>query len=491
MRFTGRFGVAAVRETTAMIRQHIFELPLGFWVVTGLYLSLNVALAAFAVPGASLSQGGDAGSYWDPALALIKYGAFVQLDNPAEPNLYRTPLYPLMIAGLMHAFGETPGAVVVVQLMLLFGVGLLFRDTVQDWLPGWENLGMALIVLNPNLVGTAHLIQSETLYLFFMTIGFWALLRVVREDFRWRNAVIIGVALAAACLAKPTSQFLVVLLPVALPMIAVCAGARSEWMRALFQGVTALALALAIMAPWASKLAAAGNGYSLSEHEIRYRFLWDQVVMLEANMHGLSYHEAEDRITAPGSYHASVIEAQGEEWRKLNKVEQYAILERHGYRAIFSYPPGVIAKVMARSVAQFMVSGGAGNLHNLLGVDTARLNRVWFKTSQQNVSGMLKTFFGEAPLAALALSALALGFAVLARLIGFLGIIEMWRRGQYALVLTLVGLIGYFVAVHLFHGNSRYRIPVEPAMLLLVLYGLQMMWGWVARRRRGKSAEER
>lgn len=483
--------VAGMNNAFETVWRWAYAVPRGLWVVTGLYVLANIVLGVLAVPGASLAQGGDAGSYWDPALALVKHGAFVQLDNPAEPNLYRTPLYPLMISWLMHLFGEAPGAVVVVQLALLYGAGLLFRDTVRDWLPDWENFGMALVVLNPNLLGTAHLIQSETLYLFFMTVGFWALLRIVREDFRWRNAYVAGAALAAACLAKPTSQFLVVLLPVALPMIAIVAGARSEWGRMLLQGVTAISLALAIMAPWASKLAEAGNGYSLSEHEIRYRFLWDQVVMLEANMHGLSYHDAEKRITAPGSYHASIIEAQGERWKDLGKVERYAILERHGYDAIFSYPPGVIAKVMVRSVAQFMVSGGAGNLHNLLGIDTARLNRVWFKTSQQDVGGMLKTFFGEAPLTALFISALGLGFAVLARLVGLIGIFAIWRRGHYALLLTLIGLIGYFVAVHLFHGNSRYRIPVEPAMMLLVLYGLQTMWEWFRAWRRGGPAEER
>jgi len=296
--------------------------------------------------------------------------------------------------------------------------------------------------------------------------------------------------LAAACLVKPTSQFLVPLLPIALPLIAVVAGARSEWGRLFVQGLVALVLALAIMAPWAAKLADAGNGYSLSEHSIRYRFLWDQVVMLEANNHGVSYHEAEKRITAPGSYHASVIESYGDRWKELSKVEQFAILERHGYAAIFSYPFAVTAKVMVRSAVQFMVSGGAGNLHNLLGIDTARLNRVWFKTSQQDVGGMLKTFFGKAPLPALAISAVFLGFAVIARLIGLAGFVSMVRRGDHALLLVLVGLIGYFVAVHLFHGNSRYRIPVEPAMMMFALYGLhEISFWWRAWRQRKATGE--
>ena len=283
--------------------------------------------------------------------------------------------------------------------------------------------------------------------------------------------------MALACLVKPTSQFLVIVLPIFLPIIALLAGAPSSFWRLFVQGISATLMAIAIMAPWAMKLSAAGNGYSLSEHEIRYRFLWDQVVMLEANMHGLSYHEAEIRITAPGSYHAKVIAAQGEDWNTLSSVEKFAVLERHGYDAILSYPVEVLAKATARSFIQFMFSGGAGNLHNILGIDTARLNRVWFKTSQQDVPAMLFTFFGEAPMAAIGLSLLALCFAFLTRCIGFIGIFAMWRRGNYALMFTLLGLIGYFVAVHLFHGNSRYRIPVEPAMILFSLYGLQSVWG--------------
>ena len=147
-------------------------MPKFFWLVTGLYLLVNMLLVLLAAPGANLAQGGDAGSYWNPALALLKYGSFVQLENPTEPNLYRTPFYPLMISGLMSVFGESPDAVIFVQLIILYVNGLIFRDSVRDWLPGWENFGMALILLNPNLVGTAHLIQTETLYLFCMTVGF-------------------------------------------------------------------------------------------------------------------------------------------------------------------------------------------------------------------------------------------------------------------------------------------------------------------------------
>jgi hypothetical protein len=39
-------------------------------------------------------------------------------------------------------------------------------------------------------------------------------------------------------------------------------------------------------------------------------------------------------------------------------------------------------------------------------------------------------------------------------------------------LLSCAGLIIYFAIIHLFTGNSRYRLPVEPALILLALYGI-------------------
>ena len=37
-------------------------------------------------------------------------------------------------------------------------------------------------------------------------------------------------------------------------------------------------------------------------------------------------------------------------------------------------------------------------------------------------------------------------------------------------------MISYFALVHLFVGNSRYRLAVEPALVLLFLYGIEAVW---------------
>jgi hypothetical protein len=44
------------------------------------------------------------------------------------------------------------------------------------------------------------------------------------------------------------------------------------------------------------------------------------------------------------------------------------------------------------------------------------------------------------------------------------------------MLLTIVSIISYFALVHLFVGNSRYRISIEPALMLLFLHGIEAMW---------------
>ena len=48
----------------------------------------------------------------------------------------------------------------------------------------------------------------------------------------------------------------------------------------------------------------------------------------------------------------------------------------------------------------------------------------------------------------------------------------IWRQ-HWSLLLVVVAMISYFALVHLFVGNSRYRLAVEPALVLLFLYGIE------------------
>jgi len=56
--------------------------------------------------------------------------------------------------------------------------------------------------------------------------------------------------------------------------------------------------------------------------------------------------------------------------------------------------------------------------------------------------------------------------------LGLIGLAWMFMKRHYAVLLACAGLITYFAVLHLFAGNSRYRLPVDPALIFLALYGV-------------------
>lgn len=447
----------------------------GLIAIVTLYLLTNLVIWIFANPDARLGEAADGDSWYRPALALMVHGGFVDLDDPTLIDTYRPPLYPLFEAAAMAiAGGPNPGAVAVAQIILLLLVGLVFRDIVRDWMPGWENFGMALLVFNPNVLSSAQFVQSEILFLAFTTLTFWAATKYARGGLEWRYALLTGLGVALACLTRPTAQFLLFVLPVLFPLLA----AISQRVRvhiALAQGFAALTLAFIVLAPWVNLVAAQGHGIALSDSTGKYRYVWDQVVMIEAQSKGLSYHDAEARLSEPGGAQHDFIEEQGAAWETLPTSVRNKALASEGMQILLSYPALDFAKALFRSVAQFFFAGGAGNWHNLFGIGAESLSESWFTNAQDDLWGLLKRLFEGIPLAGLFFSAIAIGFAIVTRLIGLVGLISFFSRDRLGLLVVISGFVSYFALIHVFVGNSRYRVSVEPMLMLLFLSGLNWL----------------
>jgi hypothetical protein len=88
---------------------------------------------------------------------------------------------------------------------------------------------------------------------------------------------------------------------------------------------------------------------------------------------------------------------------------------------------------------------------------------------------LLKRLFEGVPLTGLIFSAIAIGFAILTRVIGLIGLISFFNRDRLGLLLVISGFVSYFALIHVFVGNSRYRVSVEPMLMLLFLSGLNWL----------------
>lgn len=450
----------------------------GFLIVTLLYVVVHGLIWIKVDSDVRVRYAGDGTTWYEPAVGLYTHGAFVHTDNPEQANVYRPPVFPIFAAAMFHLFGEaTPNAIAFGQIILLFLAGCIFRDAVERWLPGRGLWGMALFLFNPNVLTIAQYTQSDTVFLFFITAAMWSVLRFAQGESSWRFPLLAGAALALACMTRPTAQFLIVALPVALPLISLTAGRADTAVRSFGQGAAAAMLACIMIAPWAIHVHSVDGRYGLSDSQSRHRFLWDQIIMVEAQSQGLSYHEAAQRLeVSPDGPRARFIAEYGENWSSLDERGRYGYLTDRGYGLLLSYPLPDLVIAYSRSVAQFLTAGGTGRLRYLLISDPGQLASTWFTTKQGQFLSKLFGSFANTPPLALAVSVICLGFVAVARVIGLVGLYAMVERRLWPLLTVLTGIIAYFAFVHLFVGNSRYRVVTEPALIFLFVLGLDYLY---------------
>ena len=236
-----------------------------------IFIAVNAVIAFFTVHGAALEHGNDVGTWYRPALGLLKYGGFVDPDDPAKFLTIRPPLYPMLIALLVKSSG-TIWSVIVTQIALLFATGLVARMITERLLPGYGVLVMALVVFNPSAVGTAHVIASDTLYAFIFAVLFWSLI-VFAQLPTWRSALATGALLGISLLARNPLEPLLPLWPLIMMVLAMIARGRPIWKRALMMGVAATVLAFAMTTPWIAYKYHAGEGFDLTSQEQKGWFL--------------------------------------------------------------------------------------------------------------------------------------------------------------------------------------------------------------------------
>jgi 4-amino-4-deoxy-L-arabinose transferase-like glycosyltransferase len=453
-------------------------------VIVLAFVAVNLLMLWATVPGANYREGADAQSWYEPAVALYKYGAFVELDDPSKAETYRGPIFPLFGAAMMKLAGKAdPMPIVYGQIALLLLAGLMFRRMAEEWCPGWGDLGLALFLFNPNALATAHLIQSDTVFLIVTAASFWTMLRYIQRGHDWRLSVATGALLGLACLVRPTPQFLLLALPVILPILVAASGTRRGLGRAFLSGLGGVVAAGIIILPWMLHVHAAGGGFDITPPDIKYRFVWDHIQIMDAQANGISQWDAGKKLEGPGGVVDRYIASQGPAWNALTRDQQYEKLVEFGYKTLLSYPPATIARALAQSVGQFLLGGGAGNYLNLFGIDAQKLSTVWMTETTGRPLETLRRAFAGAPVAMIAIGAVTYLFVLVMRVAGAVGLVMTGVRGQWPLVVLMIGVIVYYSLVHVFAGSARYRLVIEPALLLLAVIGLRDMAGWLHRRR--------
>ena len=432
------------------------------------FVAVNALMAVFLVDNAAFKFGGDAGSWYQPTLGLLKHGWFVDPDDPARLLTFRPPLYPLFAALLLWLSGGAMWTIVVTQLALLFATGWIARAFTERWLPGYGNLMLALVIFNPNALGTAHLFQSDTLYTFLMTALFWSLFAFAKTPV-WPLALASGALLGLSLLARTTGQFLMYIWPLALLLLGMLAGGARIWARSLTMGLAATLVAFLVITPWMLHNQRAGEGFTLSNNFLKSYFLWDSISYLEKYSKNIGQTPAELSAEAIRDRFG---EQYGSDFNRLTDRDKYAYLADKGREQFFSYPAGTYARAFGWAWVQYFGIAGVSNFMNLFGLEGETAFARFRHAQYDNYIDAGIDALKKASPAFLALSAFGFLFVIVLRALGLIGVVTLLRRRVWPVLLIIGAGLGYFTLVHLFVANSRYRLPIEPILFLLALYGL-------------------
>jgi hypothetical protein len=452
-----------VRHLLNLIARRLPRLRGSYWpwlIVVAAYVAINAAISFFAVDGAALKFGADVTSWYEPTRSLLKYGAFVDFSDPSKPYTYRQPGYPTVAAAVLWIANGNIAAVVLLQIVLLFGTGLIAYRITEQWLPGWGLFVLICVIFNPSALGTAHLFQSDTVYAFAFALLLWATVRFA-DTLSWRDACATGVAFGLSLLVRNTLQLLLPLWPVALVLVA--AIRRHLRWRHVVMGLAAASIAFVITVPWLLHMRAAGEGFQLSPNYHRWLYLWNNVGRLDQCASGTGYPE-----TAPRTNRMLAQQkAERPDFEQLPSVDQYDYLFRQALTQFLSYSPKTYVCAVGRSAVRLYAEAGVSNLVAM------------FDLMDQSALSVLRyehyaDYFHMASIPTLLLTAIGFLFVIPLRIFGFIGLFEMLRRRQIMQFAITVSALVYFVGMHL-SATSRYRLPVEPLLFILAAYGLSAL----------------
>ena len=131
------------------------------------------------------------------------------------------------------------------------------------------------------------------------------------------------------------------------------------------------------------------------------------------------------------------------------------------------------AKALFYSWGVLYFSGGASNFRNYIGLEGNSII-VDFHREKFNGIGSIIRLVKRMNTDYLIIFIIFTGFAFIARFSAVVGLVNIIRNpNYYSYLIVIFGTIIIFTAMYLYLGQSRFRAPLEPILLLLSVLALK------------------
>lgn len=381
---------------------------------------------------------------------------------PYTPDIFRTPIYPLFIAGVYAISGHSDAAVVLVQLIIGSFLGSLLYLSLLSW--GFSRrsglIAGFLFAADPLTTLNANLLMTETLFTFLIVFGFGALFGF--GHFQKRRWFMLAVFLfACAGLARPIGQFL----PLVLFPIFIVAVKKGERGRAIFQWMLFALLSSVLIYSWAYRNYYYSGSFTLSSVS-DYNLAYYRANAVLESAENLSEEEAHKRVEQMVILRAGA----GLSPADSAKVEKAVALE------IFKEYPVDTFKVHIKGVVRFLINPGLDTICAQINRENNTAGCALNENQDSGFIGALLAKFSAMNSLQIVIALWSILLLLLLYLGSLWGAYRLFRQRQWLQLLSLLLMILYFVILSAGgETTSRFRIPVVPFLALFAGIGFDSL----------------
>jgi 4-amino-4-deoxy-L-arabinose transferase-like glycosyltransferase len=397
-------------------------------------------------------ESSDSVEYHQLARNLLQHGNFSRsLQAPYEPEIIRTPAYPLMLAGLYGIFGVQPAIIVFTQIAL--SVATIFIGFKIATFLFHERAGFLtalLLAADPVSAYYSQVLLTETVFTTTVSLCLLLFLHALAEPSRWQWVAGASICLALSTYIRPTSYYLGFMLPfIFFLMVRPAIG----WRRAAKPALVCVSLYVILIGGWHLHNYGQTGSTEFSQTKNQYLFIAKAAAIIAAR-DNLSLEDAQRYLATehfqsippdlPASTQARLFESQGK--------YATAIIVEHPALFFWTSLRGMLATLF-----------GPSNLSHLFGLDNVRLR-----------SSALRGDFSEFSRShwAMAFGSWIYGIGFL--IILYLGVLLLFLRGGFysqGMALLIFTVLYVLVLSSGPEAYSRFRLPIMPALCVMAAAG--------------------
>lgn len=418
---------------------------------------------------------GDTGRYEIPALHFMEHGTFA--INPKDPyttTVRNPPGYALFIMLNYELLGQDRAKLLKTQVVVsAFTIILVSIAAYLLWSWKVAFIGALLIALDPIQTLYSHVMLTETLFLFFISLimVFGILMIKSKSNMHWW-ALLMGLAVALSTFVHSSNYYLII--PIVLALTLFKSFLQWSWVKLLKVNLMMLLPVLILFSAWQIRNGQLTGVYMFSDNSIN-TLLDYKASSVYAEKDGLSKEEARAfvRSQLPKDFSSLKERYEAEKALAVEIISNdLGAFISHSLKRYFN----ILLDPAIDGLGDHYDIENSGKLASGVSDSTNSLVRYI-----ENLSGWQLWY-----LMLVAYSFVFLGLSYLLALFGFIQAAKLSTKKMLVIHLFLLGIASYYIALATgqLDGYHRQRLGSMLVVLLYAAYGLKVALNIFASRSR-------